>query len=527
MVPKSDERGSGDDALPEGDTLPGAESTHPEEVSPTDPAADTEDVPDLIHPDPAPSEDLAMPGDEVPVGETDDPSDPVIDSEPAPATLAADAEEAARDATDDAVREADDAAPESIFADTPVEEAPPPPPPPPVAAADVHEDHGDHGEEEGSSLAAKLLGALVLLIAGASLGIWAAPKIAPTLPAGMAPVADWLAPVSGEIETRIAAVEAQVGEVGSRLDTVAAERPDVAAAVETAVGASAARLQGEIDGLRDAIGSSGGDAISQRLAQLESALDGQRGELSALTAQLSGVGAPVSSLGTEAAARIDVYRAELDGLRAEFDRLSGEVGGLSGRLEEVSAKADQSITAAQAKVDEIEATAGARADAAEISADVAGIRAALASGEPFADEAERLEASGAVTLPDGLTAAAPTGAPSLPELQQGFTREAHAAIRAAILASAGDGFLARTRAYFQAQVASRSLTPTPGNTPDAVLSRMEDRLRNGDLEGVLKESEGLPSESIEAMSSWLDGVRARQAADAALATLGSSLPAAD
>jgi hypothetical protein len=60
--------------------------------------------------------------------------------------------------------------------------------------------------------------------------------------------------------------------------------------------------------------------------------------------------------------------------------------------------------------------------------------------------------------------------------------------------------MSRSRAFFTAQVASRSLTPKQGMDPDAVLSRMEDHLRNDDLAGALAEAQGLPSEAAAAMS---------------------------
>ena len=63
--------------------------------------------------------------------------------------------------------------------------------------------------------------------------------------------------------------------------------------------------------------------------------------------------------------------------------------------------------------------------------------------------------------------------------------------------------LARGRAFLAAQVASRSLTPQPGAEPDAVLSRMEDRLRNDDLAGALAEADALPS---EAAAAWVASV---------------------
>ena len=104
-----------------------------------------------------------------------------------------------------------------------------------------------------------------------------------------------------------------------------------------------------------------------------------------------------------------------------------------------------------------------------------------------------------ITVPEGLTAAAASGVPTLAELRDSFPDAAHEAIRASIMASAGDGVVARSRAFLEAQVASRSLTPQPGMAPDAVLSRMEDRLRQDDLAGALAEAAQLPSEASAAM----------------------------
>ena len=130
-----------------------------------------------------------------------------------------------------------------------------------------------------------------------------------------------------------------------------------------------------------------------------------------------------------------------------------------------------------------------------------------------------------ITIPAGLEAAAPTGVATLAELRDSYPDAAHSAIRAGILASSGDGLVSRSRAFFTAQVASRSLTPKQGMDPDAVLSRMEDHLRNDDLAGALAEGQGLPSEAAAAMSGWLDAARLRVGAVDGLAEVAASLPA--
>lgn len=542
MVTKSDGRGNGDSAQPEENPQAGATDNSPE---PTTEPSLTEDGTDLGAREP---EAAALPetSDVGTPADPDAPADPlveaVVDTEADPRDLA---ELAALDGADGFLPEAaeGDAAstwetePETAVADAetavdgsgiaaglepPLDAdrfAAPEAAAEPLSYATSHErdsgaiahaagedphdhDHDHEEHEEGSSLAAKALTALVLLLVGAGAGIWAAPRLAPALPSGLAPVSAWLQPGTADTSARIAALEAQLAE--------SAKPADIAAAVDAARGG----LETEITTLRDSVEAGGAGMLGERIGQLESALDGQRGELAALKGQLAGVPSDGAS-GT--GAQIDVYRAELDGLRAEFDRLSGQVGSLSGRVEEVAATST-------ARVQEIEKTEGARADAAEVQADLASIRAALVAGLPFADQAARLEASG-TALPEGLEAAASSGAPSLADLQARFPAAAHEAIRAAILASAGDGFLARARAYVEAQIASRSLSPQPGATPDAILSRMDDDLAKGDLAGVLTESTALPSEATAALSGWLEGVKARQAADAALATLGGAQPA--
>lgn len=559
MVRKSDGRGDGDSAQPEKDPRAGTPEPVPE---PSGAAA----VPDLGAAEPTPAAPLEMPED-APAVDPDAPADPMIEGAPdpmieavvdteadpaeLPAAAGAEVAEAPRVEDADPTAESGPDAPDPWTGTDPVTDTPEDTPearadaedslagdrveavettlpaaPPPygaetgqesgfaprAVAEDAHDhthdhdhdhDHDDH--EEGSSLAAKALTGLVLLLVGAGVGIWAAPKVAPVLPSGLAPVSAWLQPGAAEDSARIAALEARLAEV--------ARPADIAAAVD----AARSGLETEIATLRDTVAAGSSGALGERIGQLESALDGQRGEVAALKGQLEGLPADGRAAEAGAVAQIDVYRAELDGLRAEFDRLSGQVGSLSGRVEDVAATST-------ARVQEIEQTEGARADAAEVQADLAAIRAALVAGLPFADQAARLEAAG-MTLPEGLEAAAASGAPSLADLQARFPAAAHEAIRVSILASAGDGFLARARAYVEAQIASRSLSPQPGATPDAILSRMDDDLAKGDLAGVLTESAALPSEATGALSDWLEGVKARQAADAALATLGGAQPA--
>jgi hypothetical protein len=392
------------------------------------------------------------------------------------------------------------------------------------AATQEPEEH--HEDEPGPSFASRALAFLVILLGGAALGIWGAPKLAPLLPSGLAPVSAWLTPGESRAQAEVDALEARLeqglGGMESRIAELAPPA-DLDARIEQAVGASEARLNEAMAALQQRVDQADGADTRQRLGKLEAAIEGQVAELAAIKEQFAGATAAGGQLTEETVAKIDVYRAELEGLRAEMGGLRDRVGALGARIDEVAAKADREITTAQSKVNEIQAAAATRLGAAETDAELALVRAALASGQPFEEPLTRLGER--VAVPAGLSAAAPTGVATLAGLRDSFPDAAHAAIRASIMASAGDGLLARSRAFLGAQVASRSLTPKPGVSPDAVLSRMEDKLRRDDLDGALAEADQLPSEAATAMGGWLDAARLRAGAVDGLAELNGALAA--
>lgn len=398
------------------------------------------------------------------------------------------------------------------------------------STADRYEAAVEEEEEGGRSFAAWALIVLLLLLGGAALGIWAAPRIAPMLPSGMAPVAAWLNPGADDAEARIAALEERLDSALAATQAQVAALPD-ADALDARIAAAVAEAQsataGDVAALREAVGELDTSAIRQQLDALSATLDGQAAELDTLKDQIAGGVAASGDQADEVVARIDVYRAELEGLRAEVAGIGNRTSALASRIDEVAATADRSIEAAQARVAEVQAESSTALDAAQVASDMALLRAALAAGEPFAEVAQRLDADPATALPEGLAAAAASGAPTLASLRARFPEAAHEAIRASIIAGAGEGILARTGAFLNAQVASRSLTPQPGMSPDAVLSRMEDALRNGDLAAALAEAENLPSEASAAMSGWLADARLRLAADAGLSELSTRLPVAN
>jgi hypothetical protein len=396
---------------------------------------------------------------------------------------------------------------------------------PAPAAAAAEEDYEAHEEEAGTSWATRLLVALVLLIAGAGLGLWAAPKVAPMLPSGLAPVAEWLTPGRQEAAAEIAALEGRIDSTSADVQARLADLPsadDLDGRVSAAVGDLETRLRSEIEAVRSSLVQPDDSALRQRLDRVESGIEGQTAELATLKQQLEGTTAAGGQVSQDAINRIDTYRAELEGLRAEMATLQDQVGTLASRVDQAAAAADRQVTAAQSKVEEIQADTATRLSAAQVNADIAQIRAAITAGEPFEEPLSRIAGQPGVTVPAGLSDAASTGVATFASLRDRYPEAAQAAIRASLLASSGDGFMARTRAFLESQVASRSLAPQDGVGTDAVQSRMEARLRQDDLAGALEEAESLPSEAKAAMQDWLDAAKKRSDAMEGLAALDAA-----
>jgi hypothetical protein len=395
-----------------------------------------------------------------------------------------------------------------------------------VPVVDSSDEPGEeaHEEEAGWSFAARALAVLLLLLAGAGLGIWAAPKVASVLPSGMAPIAAWLTPGQATTEAEVAALRDRLDADRAALEGRFAALPagdEIDARIRAAVGETEARLATEIEAAKAAAGEVDMTEVNRRLGDLEAALQGQTTELAALKDQIAGTAGQLSE---EALGRIDAYKGEVEALRGEMGSVRDAVSGFATRLDEVEGRAGREIDAAQARVDEIRQQADTELSAAGLATEIARIRAAIASGQPFAEPLAALTDQASATVPEGLAASAGSGVATLAELRDGYADAAHAAVRASIMARAeGGGLLSRTQAFVEAQVSSRSLTPQTGQGTDAVLSRIEDRLREDDLQGVLAEAENLPSEAAAAMGEWLADARARAAAVDGLSTLDASL----
>ncbi len=227
-------------------------------------------------------------------------------------------------------------------------------------------------------------------------------------------------------------------------------------------------------------------------------------------------------------------------LEADIAALTATIAALENQepvtIQTDNAEANEAIaslqTALEAQNEEIAALAeraeaaeaGAAKEAAQILARAALTRVVTAvdSGQPFGTALADLEAVTPVEVPSPLQEAAENGVPTMGVLREDFPDVARSALTAA-RSETPESEVVGITGFFQRQLNMRSVTPREGSDPDAVLSRMQAAVENGDLETALTEADGLPEAAKVVMADWVDAAQSRKAAQDAANELADSL----
>lgn len=325
---------------------------------------------------------------------------------------------------------------------------------------------------EGRSGIALLVPLLLGGAVAALLGFFAARYMEATRVVEGPTAAENAAAVSS-LENRIAGLEGEVEALSS---------VDMQAIVEDAV----APLQGSLD------------AVSTRVSELEQRID-------ALSSRVETIALRPIGTGIES----DEFDDALAQFRSQLDAAIGEAQTEIARArEEAQRISEEAFDAEQAAL--------ARAAWSQLNA-------ALGSGAPFAEPLGTLRELTGTEIPDVLASRAEAGVPTLSELQLGFPEASRAALEASIRAETGGDAGDRFWSFIRVQTGARSLAPREGDDPDAILSRAEARLKDGDIEGALAELETLPEPGLDALSDWIERARTRVAATGAVSALSDSL----
>lgn len=330
-------------------------------------------------------------------------------------------------------------------------------------------------QSAGASTGSMIIGGVIAAAIGAAATLV-------FLPEGWRPVN------TAALESRIAAVEGVSGGL-NQADLAAALTPlsDRIAALETA------------DPTAD---------LADRITALEAVDPPARPDLSPLTdriAALEGAGLDMSAVNA-ALAPLSTRIALIEGSIAEQARVAVEAA-LADARAEVEAQA-AALTSREGSVEAAQARIAARAALAELIA-------AAESGEPQPGALATLAAE--TEIPAALAPFA-DGLMTLAGLQEAFAPAARAALDAE--APPPDAPMSdRVMNFLRSQTGARSLAPRDGDDTDAVLSRAEASLRDGDIPATLAELDALSGAPAEAMASWRAQAEHRLAALAALTTL--------
>ncbi|RVT83426.1 hypothetical protein DXV76_14410 [Rhodobacteraceae bacterium CCMM004] len=316
---------------------------------------------------------------------------------------------------------------------------------------------------------------------------------------------------------RIDTAEGGIAELQQTTETLRSELAQLAEALAGLQPTEAGVSQDTLDQLTTAAEAGIAD-LADTVAELSRAVDDLSGRVDGATADLAALSQRVDGAGGPTAEDIAALDERMAGLNAQLDE---RVAALNAELDERMAALDAALDEQGAAI--VDAQAAAESETRRIStlSALSQIAAALENGAPFQDAVGAYESASGESLPPALTDAAPEGVATLRDLQASFPDAARDALDASIRATTGGGAMDRLGAFIRSQTRARSLGEREGDDADAVLSRAEARLREGDVAAALTQLDALPEQGQAAMSGWIDRARIRVAAIDALADVSA------
>lgn len=283
-----------------------------------------------------------------------------------------------------------------------------------------------------------------------------------------------LAAATDKLDTRIAAAE----------QTLAQQSPESIAAANARLDKLAAET----------------DALKQSLAEAQSASQGTQQKLDELGKSLPPAGIADQVAKVEAMLRL--LNGALDQLTPKVDAMEARLAALEAKKEDPDAAARAALGLALANL--ARAAEGPGSFKAELDA-----VAAFLPNEPELSALAPVAAQGAVTRA---------------RLKEDFPAAAQSVFDAERRATS-DGFWARFVANARSLVTVRRTGELTGDSTEAVIARMEERLKLDDLAGAADEGAKLKGPAAEAAKFWLDRARARISTDKLVRDLSAHVAA--
>lgn len=312
------------------------------------------------------------------------------------------------------------------------------------------------------------------------------------------------------------ALESQIKVQEDSLAALKAQLSDLAARPVQDASEEIAALKAELQKMiaDSSAGIDPAPMIAEATGDIQASIAALDSRLTEMEKQPVGAGGGVSS------AAMAAYDRQLQDLRAQIAAQSGQGSDIAAQIEAVASEAKAQLATAAQDAERLKAEAAAAVQTATTGAAMGRIRAALEAGGPYAGAVADLTALGLVIPPD-IAGLAETGVPTLTDLQRSFPAVARDALSAALRAQTPTGWGDRITAFLRTQTGARSLSPREGTDPDAVLSRAEALLADGDITATLAELGSLPAAAKEVLAPWVAEAESRQKAIAALAALSA------
>lgn len=294
-----------------------------------------------------------------------------------------------------------------------------------------------------------------------------------------------------------------------------------AAGLSTALANQAARteaLTAELAALRSA------PAPAADLSGVQAALDQATAAVRTASEAQVALEARIAALESRPAAEavppaaLDELRAEVLALRGQLDQRSTGDAAAQEQIAAAVAVAQERILQAEEEAARLRGQSEASARRMLVQAAIARVATAIDSGASLVSAVAELEAAG-ISAPDALKVTVPT----ITQLQAGFPQAARDALAVARKEAAGDTMTGRVGAFLMAQVGARSLDAREGDDPDAILSRAQSAVDQGDIAAAVAEVGKLPPSGQAALGDWLVQAQARVAALEALTSLSQSV----
>ncbi|ODR90840.1 COG4223 family protein [Sinorhizobium alkalisoli] len=182
-------------------------------------------------------------------------------------------------------------------------------------------------------------------------------------------------------------------------------------------------------------------------------------------------------------------------LQAEFDNLTQEIATLKSGLADARQTAETERSELAARIDQAEQKLNEPANDIRMAKAVAitALKTAIDRGGPFLAELDQLRsvAPKDETVTE-LADDAPTGVATRTQLRMEFPAAASAMLDALIQPAPDEGIFDRLVSSAMSGIRVRPVGSVEGDTPEAVIARIEDKLDNGDLKGASLEWANLP-----------------------------------